>query len=94
MTSLFHRTRSVPADHPAFRALPVEHIVMRDGRTRLAVHRRGRFAPGRVPLVCVPGYNRNMSDFSALAEYFPRLGSGDWPLRLLDLAGRGRAADR
>lgn len=92
--SLFHRRRSVPDDHPAFSGLPVEHVLTHDGRTRMAVHRRGEFRPGRMPVVCVPGLHRNMSDFAAFAEQFQRLGSGNWPIVLVDLPGRGRADDR
>ncbi|NGP19030.1 alpha/beta hydrolase [Devosia aurantiaca] len=94
MKSVFPARRIVPADHLAFANLPVDWITMGDAKTRIAVHRRGDFGSGRMPLVCVPGYNRNMSDFTSLADYLPRVGRGDWPLVLIDLAGRGRADDR
>lgn len=94
MKSFLRSSRTIPADHQAFASLPVEHVIMADGRTRVAVHRRGRFAPDRMPLVCLAGYHRNMSDFSVFAERFQRLGTGDWPLVLIDLPGRGRADDR
>jgi pimeloyl-ACP methyl ester carboxylesterase len=94
MTALFNRRRTAPEDHPAFAGLPIAHVTLRDGRTRAAVHMRGRFGAGRMPVVCLAGYHRNMSDFSAFADYFGRLGSGDWPLVLVDLPGRGRADDR
>jgi pimeloyl-ACP methyl ester carboxylesterase len=92
MTPLFSRRRTIPADHAPFATLPVERIAMRDGITHVAVHRRGRFDRGRMPLVCLAGYTRNMSDFTALAEHMIR--AGDWPLVLIDLGGRGRADDR
>lgn len=47
-----------------------------------------------MPLVCVPGYQRNMSDFAAFADQFRLMGQGDWPIVLVDLPGRGRADDR
>ncbi|QQR40945.1 alpha/beta fold hydrolase [Devosia rhizoryzae] len=94
MPSVFKSSRTVPPDHPAFATLPIELITMRDARTRIAVHRRGQFGDGRMPLVCVAGYNRNMSDFTGLAGYLPRIGQGDWPLVLIDLGGRGRSDDR
>jgi pimeloyl-ACP methyl ester carboxylesterase len=94
MTPLFSRRRTIPADHAPFSALPVERIPMRDGVTHIAVHRRGRFDRARMPLVCLAGYNRNMSDFSALAEHMLRPEADNWPLVLIDLAGRGRADDR
>lgn len=94
MLALFQRTRTVPSDHPAFAGLPIRHILLRDACTRAAVHRRGDFGAGRMPLVCIPGYQRNMSDFAAFADSFRLLGPGDWPMLLLDLPGRGRADDR
>jgi pimeloyl-ACP methyl ester carboxylesterase len=94
MMPLFSRQRSIPDAHPAFAGLPVTHICLGDARTRAAVHLRGDFRAGRLPLVCLAGYHRNMSDFSAFSAHFHRLGSGDWPLVLLDLPGRGRADDR
>ena len=94
MHSLLSRRRKIPDGHAAFAAMPVSHILLGDGRTRAAVHLRGDFGRGRSPLVCLAGYHRNMSDFSAFADYFQRLGSGDWPMVLVDLPGRGRADDR
>lgn len=94
MKPLFARKRRVPEDHPAFAGLPASHITLSDARTRMAVHLRGAFKRGRMPLVCLAGYHRNMSDFSAFSDYFQRLGPGNWPLVLVDLPGRGRADDR
>ena len=74
--------------------MPVTRIVLSDVRTHAAVHLRGDFRRGRSPLVCLAGYHRNMSDFSAFADTFQRLGAGAWPLVLIDLPGRGRADDR
>lgn len=94
MKSFFARSRKVPEDHPAFAGLPVSHIMLSDAQTRMAAHLRGQFGRGRMPLVCLAGYQRNMSDFSAFADYFQRLGPGNWPTVLLDLPGRGRSDDR
>jgi pimeloyl-ACP methyl ester carboxylesterase len=94
MTPLFSRRRTVPQAHPAFAGLSIDQFVMRDGWTRVAVHRRGQFLPGRMPIVCVAGYHRNMSDFRAFADFFQRLGPGNWPIAMVDLPGRGRADDR
>lgn len=85
--------RFIPADHPAFAALPAQMVTLRAG-LRAAVHISGRLSSGHVPLVCVAGYQRNMSDFTDLADYFQRMGGGDWPVILVDLPGRGRADDR
>ena len=94
MKPLFSRRRIAPDDHAAFAGLPVSHIALRDARTRAAVHLRGDFGQGGMPLVCLSGYHRNMSDFSAFADYLQRLGRGKWPMVLIDLPGRGRADDR
>ncbi|WP_162247308.1 alpha/beta fold hydrolase [Devosia sp. Root635] len=85
--------RTVPADHPAFAALLVTHVALAAG-ARAAVHVAGQLSSRRLPVVCIPGYQRNMSDFTAFAAYFRRVGGGDWPVVLLDLPGRGRADDR
>lgn len=94
MKPLFSRRRKVPEAHAAFAGLPVSLITLGDAQTRAAVHMRGDFGRGRMPLVCLAGYHRNMSDFSAFADYFQRLGGGSWPLLLIDLPGRGRSDDR
>ncbi|WP_297109089.1 alpha/beta hydrolase [uncultured Devosia sp.] len=94
MKPFFASRRKVPDAHPAFVGLTVTHICLGDARTRAAVHLRGSFRAGRMPLVCLAGYHRNMSDFTNFVTYFHRLGSGDWPIVLIDLPGRGRADDR
>lgn len=87
------RKRTVPDDHPAFAALPVRYVTIASG-LRMAVHVAGQFSSGRVPVVCLPGYQRNMSDFTEFAAGFQRAAGGDWPVVLLDLPGRGRSDDR
>jgi len=88
------RKRLVPPEHPAFATLPVRMITIDKGNVRAAVHISGVLSQRRLPVVCVPGYQRNMSDFSAFADYFQRVGGGKWPVVLVDLPGRGRADDR
>ena len=58
------------------------------------MHVAGQLSLHRLPVVCIPGYQRNMSDFTEFAAYFRRVGGGGWPVVLLDLPGRGRADDR
>lgn len=60
----------------------------------MAVHISGALASAQIPVVCLAGLNRNMSDFTAFLAYFRRLGPGNWPTVLIDLPGRGRADDR
>jgi len=88
------RKRQVPADHPAFANLPVQMVTVGAGATQAAVHIRGALSRARLPIVCVPGYQRNMSDFTAFVDYIERAGGGRWPVVLIDLPGRGRADDR
>ena len=87
------RKRTVPDDHPAFAELPVTHMTLEAG-VRAAVHVSGRLSSRRLPVVCLAGYQRNMSDFTEFASYFRRMGGGEWPVVLIDLPGRGRADDR
>lgn len=87
------RKRIVPADHTAFAGLPVTHVTLA-AEVRAAVHVAGRLSRQRLPVVCIAGYQRNMSDFSAFSDYFRRVGGGEWPVVLIDLPGRGRADDR
>ncbi|SEP70873.1 Pimeloyl-ACP methyl ester carboxylesterase [Devosia sp. YR412] len=87
------RKRFVPADHPAFSGLPVTKVALAAG-VSAAVHVAGTLSSRRLPVVCIPGYQRNMSDFTDFAGYFRRASGGEWPVVLLDLPGRGRADDR
>lgn len=87
------RSRTFPPDHPTFAALPVAPVVLAGGM-RAMVHVSGEWSRGTLPLVCVPGYQRNMTDFAQFVQYFRRANGGDWPIALLDLPGRGRADDR
>jgi pimeloyl-ACP methyl ester carboxylesterase len=87
------RKRTVPPDHPAFVGLAARHVTLAVG-LRAAVHVTGELSSRRLPVICIPGYQRNMSDFSDFAGYLDRAGGGEWPIVLLDLPGRGRADDR
>ncbi len=88
------RTRAVPPDYPAFQDLPVQRFHIGPAAEAIAVHVAGRLGTGRIPLLCVPGYQRNMTDFEALAGQFRRSFGEDWPVVLVDLKGRGRSSDR
>ena len=87
------RKRTVPADHPAFAGMPVTMVTLGAGLSA-AVHVAGTLSSRRLPVVCIAGYQRNMSDFADFAAYFRRAGGGEWPVVLIDLPGRGRADDR
>jgi pimeloyl-ACP methyl ester carboxylesterase len=87
------RKRSIPDEHPAFSALPVRHVHIANG-LRMAVHVAGTLSSGRIPVVCLPGYQRNMSDFTEFVAGFQQAAGSDWPVVLLDLPGRGRSDDR
>jgi pimeloyl-ACP methyl ester carboxylesterase len=45
-------------------------------------------------VICLPGYVRNMADFTEFAGLLQQAMQTDWPVVLLDLRGRGRSADR
>ncbi|MET3925797.1 alpha/beta hydrolase [Devosia sp. 2618] len=87
------KPRFVPADHPAFADLPVRYVTLSAG-VRAAVHVAGQLSSGRVPVICLPGYQRNMADFTEFVTYFRRVNGGGWPVVLIDLPGRGRADNR
>jgi pimeloyl-ACP methyl ester carboxylesterase len=92
LPSLFNHQR--PDEHSAYAGLPVRAVTVGRAGDRVAVHVRGTLGGGRRPLLCVPGYQRNMSDFSAFLELFHRTVTADWPVVLVDLRGRGRSSDR
>ncbi len=91
---MFSRPRTSPDDHPSFAAQPVTRYTIGPANEQIAVHISGRLAIGRIPLVCVPGYQRNMSDFADFANHFHRVYGDDWPIVMIDLKGRGRSSDR
>ena len=86
--------RTLPHDHPPFAALPVSFITTHDPAHRLAMHMTGRLRTDRTPVIFVPGFHRNMSDFAPGLGLLASALEDDWPIVLLDLLGRGRSADR
>ncbi len=93
MLTLF-KPRTPPEDLPSFSDLPVTRYTIGPADEQVAVHVVGKLQRGRVPVVCVPGYQRNMTDFVDFARHFQRAFGDDWPVVLIDLKGRGRASDR
>lgn len=91
---MFSRPRTPPDDYPSFANLPITRYAIGPADEMVAVHVSGRLAIGRIPLVCVPGYQRNMADFADFANHFHRVFGDDWPIVLVDLKGRGRSSDR
>lgn len=91
---MLSRPRTPPDDYRSFTALPVTRYTVGPANEAMAVHVSGRLAIGRVPLVCVPGYQRNMSDFADFANHFHSVFGEDWPVVLINLKGRGRSSDR
>ncbi len=83
---------SPPADHPPFAALPVRTVSGVAAGHRLAVHVSGRFTADEPPLICLAGFNRNMTDFTDFMRHYREMASLDWPMVLVDLAGRGRSS--
>lgn len=91
---MFSRPRTVPDDYRTFQNLPVTRYAVGPADEMMAVHVAGRLAIGRAPVVCVPGHQRNMSDFADFSAQFRRALGDDWPVVLIDLKGRGRSSDR
>jgi pimeloyl-ACP methyl ester carboxylesterase len=83
-----------PAEIPAFKDLPVRMVTLDRRTEQLAVHVAGRLSSDRTPLLCIPGYNRNMADFAEFVPLLQRLMRADWPVVLVDLRGRGRSPRR
>lgn len=88
------KNRKYPPDHPPFAALPVRTITIGAGSDQMAFHMSGRLGGRRVPVICVPGFHRNMTDYADFLQYFGRLAGESWPVILVDLFGRGRSTDR
>ncbi|RYE11311.1 MAG: alpha/beta hydrolase [Hyphomicrobiales bacterium] len=88
------KTRPLPADHADFANLPVTLVTVGAASERVAVHVAGQLSPGRVPLVCVAGYNRNMADWGDFLRLARQELRDATPIVLVDLKGRGRSTDR
>jgi pimeloyl-ACP methyl ester carboxylesterase len=85
----------MPANHAAFDALPVRFVTVGARGEQLAFHVAGGLGNSeQVPLLCLPGYSRNMTDFSEFVTLFQRAMGAEWPVVLVDLRGRGRSSDR
>lgn len=80
-------------DHEPFARLPVRMIAL-GGGAQLAMHVTGRLDGLRLPLICVPSYARNMTDYADFISTFHHLTDHDWPVILVDLQGRGRSSYR
>ncbi len=88
------KPRLLPTDHKQFAGLPVRMVTVGRSAEQIAVHVAGRLGPGRTPVICVSGYNRNMADFAEFARLAAPLLGDRQPLVLVDLKGRGRSGDR
>jgi len=87
--------RKLPNDDYAhFAGLEVQKVSGRNGAEKIAYHISGKLDDGRAPLICLADYYRNMADFTGLVARFRAIFDADWPLVLIDLAGRGRSDDR
>lgn len=84
----------MPSEHKPFAALATEAITVGRAGQHVAVYVGGRLGPGRTPLLCVGGYNRNMVDFGAFATIVLQTLGESNPVVLVDLKGRGRSNDR
>lgn len=87
------KPRPIPSDYKVFAALPVAMITVGEPREQMAVHVAGLLGGGRLPLVCLAGYHRNMADFADFVRVMRQL-DPEQAVVLVDLKGRGRSADR
>ena len=85
------KPRPLPQQHSQFDALPIVRITVGPANEHVAVHVAGRLGPGCTPVVCVPGYNRNMVDYFDLVRLGRTLLPEATPLVLVDAKGRGRS---
>lgn len=70
----------------------VRHLTCGDGARQIAYRLQGDFDdPLKLPIICLAGYQRNMSDFDAFAERFSSFAKRNWPIVQVDLIGRGKA---
>ena len=83
----------IPSDLPVFAGLPVRQIRFGGGLS-CAVHVSGKIGKDSLPVICVPGYVRNMTDFTSFAGAMRNLLGADWPIVLMDMPGRGRSSWR
>ena len=88
------RLSKIPPDHPAFAGLPVSMVTVDRPAAPMAVHMHGRLGGGRLPLICLAGYQRNMADYADFLAGARNVLGEDWPIALVDLRGRGRSGDR
>lgn len=70
----------------------VRHLTCGDGARQIAYRMQGDFDdPLKLPIICLAGYQRNMSDFDIFAARFSSFTKRNWPIVQVDLIGRGKA---
>jgi pimeloyl-ACP methyl ester carboxylesterase len=88
---MFKRATPLPQT-PLFSDLPVRTIVCGAAGARIAVHVHGEITDDVTPIICLPGYVRNISDFATLPRAINRLPDTGFAFILIDLPGRGRSS--
>src|SRR5262245_7970250 len=87
--------RPIPDDHKTLAALPVRAMITIGSSTeQMAVYASGALGDGRIPVVCLAGYNRNMADWWGFLRLARQNLTPATPIVLVDLKGRGRSSDR
>ena len=81
-------------DYHRFAGIEVKKASVGNDGEKIACHVSGRLDDRRAPLVCLADYYRNMADFAGFINRFRIVCDIDWPIVLIDLAGRGRSDDR
>ena len=88
------KARPLPPDHEPFEGLPVTQVTVGIADEQVAIHLSSRLSPNRLPVICVPGYNRNMADYRDFVRVAGKLLGDTASVLLVDLKGRGRSGDR
>lgn len=77
---------------PVFADLPIRRVASGPASAQIAVHIHGMLDDATVPVLCIPGYVRNMADFAALPATVNQAPDTSFAFILVDLPGRGRSA--
>lgn len=87
---MLKRAKTLPESR-IFSQLPVRMITSGPAGVQVAVHVHGTLRDDILPVVCIPGYVRNMADFRHLPAAINQAPGTRLAFVLLDLPGRGRS---
>ncbi|WP_332714904.1 alpha/beta fold hydrolase [Pelagibacterium mangrovi] len=88
---MFNRAKPLP-EALILSDLPVRMVTCGWAGVQIAVHIHGTLTDETVPVICIPGYLRNMADFADLPAAVNQLPGTGFAFVLIDLPGRGRSS--